>query len=155
MAAAFKQAGCDLIDVSTGQTDPAGKPVYGRMYQATFAEQVRLETGMATLAVGTVTSADQVNTLLVSGRADLVALARPHLADPYFTLHAAADYGFEGVPWPVQYLPGAQQWHLTAQRVRDEAARKLGGIKPPKPEVAGIRLGGSEADLWTRDTNTN
>jgi anthraniloyl-CoA monooxygenase len=155
MAAAFRQAGCDLIDVSTGQTDPASKPVYGRMYQATFAEQVRLETGIATMAVGAVTSADQVNTLLVSGRADLVALARPHLADPYFTLHAAADYGFEGVSWPAQYLPGAQQWHASARRAREEAARKQSGFKPPKPEVAGIRLGGSEADLWTGDTNTN
>jgi hypothetical protein len=76
IARAFAAAGCDLIDVSTGQTDPASRPVYGRMYQASFAEQIRLEADIATMAVGAVTSADQVNTLLISGRADLVALAR-------------------------------------------------------------------------------
>lgn len=129
IAAAFKAAGCDLIDVSSGQTDPASAPVYGRMYQAAFAEQVRLEAGIATLAVGAVTTADQINTLLVSGRADLVALARPHLADPYFTLHAAAEHGFDGIGWPSQYLPGAQQLYTTARRAREDAARKLDGLK--------------------------
>ncbi|MBX3614213.1 MAG: bifunctional salicylyl-CoA 5-hydroxylase/oxidoreductase [Burkholderiaceae bacterium] len=124
VARAMKAAGCDLIDVSTGQTDPASKPVYGRMYQATFSEQVRLEAGIATMAVGAITSADQVNTLLISGRADLVALARPHLADPYFTLHAAADYDFRGVGWPVQYHTGATQLYTTVRRAREEAARK-------------------------------
>ena len=119
IARTFKAHGCDLIDVSTGQTDPASRPVYGRMYQATFAEQVRLEAGIATMAVGAVTSADQVNTLLVSGRADLVALARPHLADPYFTLHAGADAGYEGAAWPAQYLPGAQQAYTLARRLRE------------------------------------
>ena len=124
IARSFKAHGCDLIDVSTGQTDPASKPVYGRMYQATFAEQVRLEAGIATMAVGAVTSADQVNTLLVSGRADLVALARPHLADPYFTLHAAADAGYQGTTWPSQYLPGAQQAYTLAMRAKEDAERK-------------------------------
>ncbi|RPH62565.1 MAG: bifunctional salicylyl-CoA 5-hydroxylase/oxidoreductase, partial [Burkholderiales bacterium] len=124
VARAMKAAGCDLIDVSTGQTDPAAKPVYGRMYQATFSEQVRLEAGIATMAVGAITTADQVNTLLISGRADLVALARPHLADPYFTLHAAADYDFRGIGWPVQYHTGATQLHTTVQRAKEEAARK-------------------------------
>ena len=125
IAKAFAAHGCDLIDVSTGQTDPASRPVYGRMYQATFAEQVRLEAGIATMAVGAVTSADQVNTLLVSGRADLVALARPHLADPYFTLHAAAEAGYQGTTWPAQYIPGAQQAYTLAKRAKEDAARKL------------------------------
>lgn len=125
MARVFAKHGADLIDVSTGQTDPASRPVYGRMYQATFAEQVRLEAGIATMAVGAVTSADQVNTLLVSGRADLVALARPHLADPYFTLHAAAEAGYEGNSWPAQYVPGAMQAYTLAKRAREDAARKL------------------------------
>jgi anthraniloyl-CoA monooxygenase len=147
IARAFKAAGCDLIDVSSGQTDPASKPVYGRMYQATFSEQIRLETGIATMAVGAITTADQVNTLLVSGRADLVALARPHLADPYFTLHAAADYGYEGVTWPSQYLLGAQQLHVTRRREREEAARRLGPSKPPAPDV-GVR---PEEDPGRRD----
>ncbi len=124
VARALKAAGCDLIDVSTGQTDPAAKPVYGRMYQAVFSEQVRLEAGIATMAVGAITSADQVNTLLASGRADLVALARPHLADPYFTLHAAAEQDFRGIGWPLQYHAGASQLHTTVQRAREEAARK-------------------------------
>jgi anthraniloyl-CoA monooxygenase len=124
VARAFKDAGCDLFDVSTGQTDPASKPVYGRMYQATFSEQIRLEVGIATMAVGAVTTADQINTLLISGRADLVALARPHLADPYFTLHAAAEACHEGVTWPAQYLPGAQQLHALQRRAREDALRK-------------------------------
>jgi anthraniloyl-CoA monooxygenase len=116
IAKMLKARGCDLIDVSTGQTDPDSKPIYGRMFQATFAEQIRLEAAIATMAVGNITTADQVNTLLAAGRADLVALARPHLADPYFTLHAAAEYGFRGVSWPKQYLAGAAQaYTLTAR----------------------------------------
>jgi anthraniloyl-CoA monooxygenase len=124
IAKTFKAHGCDLIDVSTGQTAPASRPIYGRMYQATFAEQVRLEADIATMAVGAVTTADQVNTLLVSGRADLVALARPHLADPYFTLHAATDAGYEGTSWPAQYVPGAQQAYTLAKRAREDAAKR-------------------------------
>ena len=124
IARAFKARGCDLIDVSTGQTDPASKPVYGRMFQAQFSEQVRYEAGIATMAVGAITTADQVNTLLASGRADLVALARPHLADPYFTLHAAAQHDYSDVGWPRQYLSGAQQAHTLVKRAKEEAARK-------------------------------
>ena len=123
IATHFKTHGCDLIDVSTGQTDPASRPVYGRMYQAGFSEQIRLEAGIATMAVGAVTTADQINTLLVSGRADLVALGRPHLADPYLTLRAAAQSGFEGVSWPKQYLSGAQQAYALSARARDDAKR--------------------------------
>jgi len=129
IARVLKAGGCDLVDVSTGQTDPASRPVYGRMYQATFAEQIRLEVDIATMAVGAVTTADQVNTLLLSGRADLVALARPHLADPYFTLHAAADAGWRGIGWPVQYESGAAQLYTTVQRVREDAARKAAKAK--------------------------
>jgi anthraniloyl-CoA monooxygenase len=125
IARVLKAHGCDLVDVSTGQTDPASRPVYGRMYQATFAEQIRLEVGIATMAVGAVTSADQANTLLISGRADLVALGRPHLADPYFTLHAAAEADWRGIGWPVQYHTGASQLHVTAQRAKEDAARRV------------------------------
>ncbi|MEZ5653801.1 MAG: FAD-dependent monooxygenase [Burkholderiaceae bacterium] len=125
VARALRALGCDLIDVSTGQTDPASRPLYGRMYQAAFAEQIRLETGLPTMAVGAITSADQANTLLVSGRADLVALARPHLANPYFTLHAAADYDYRGQSWPVQYETGAAQMYTLAQRAKEDLARKL------------------------------
>jgi anthraniloyl-CoA monooxygenase len=124
IAKAFKAHGADLIDVSTGQTDPGSKPVYGRMFQAQFSEQVRYEAGIATMAVGAITTADQVNTLLASGRADLVALARPHLADPYFTLHAAAEYDYREAGWPKQYLSGAQQAHTLAARAKEDAKRK-------------------------------
>ncbi|HEY0879733.1 MAG TPA: FAD-dependent monooxygenase [Zeimonas sp.] len=151
IARAMKAAGCDLIDVSTGQTDPASRPVYGRMYQASFAEQVRLETGIATMAVGAITTADQVNTLLISGRADLVALARPHLADPYFTLRAAAEYDFRGIGWPVQYHNGALQLHTTMQRAREEAARKA--LEAPRRRaVAGARPDHSDGERATRQS---
>src|SRR5207244_4239223 len=84
------QAGCDMVDCSSGQTVPHQKPVYGRMYQAPFSDWVRNEVGIATMTVGAVTTPDQVNTLLASGKADLVALARAHLTNPYFTLQASA-----------------------------------------------------------------
>jgi anthraniloyl-CoA monooxygenase len=131
IARALREAGCDLVDVSSGQTDPASKPVYGRMYQAGFSEQIRLEAGIATMAVGAITSADQINTLLVSGRADLVALARPHLADPYFTLHAATALGYDGAAWPVQYLSGAQQARTLAAREREAQAQKAALLARP------------------------
>jgi len=120
LARMLKEAGCDLIDVSTGQTVPWQKPVYGRMYQAPFADWVRNEVGIATMTVGAVTSADQVNTLLAAGKADLVALARPHLADPYFTLKSSAWYQHEAQHWPLQYLSGKEQAFRLAARERAE-----------------------------------
>lgn len=103
IARALREHGCDLIDVSTGQTVAHAQPVYGRMFQAPWSDLVRHEVGIPTITVGNVQDWDQVNTLLSSGRADLVALARPHLADPYFTLHAAAEQGFGAQYWPPQY----------------------------------------------------
>ena len=129
IAKIFKAHGADLIDVSSGQTGPASRPVYGRMFQAQFSEQVRYDAGIATMAVGAITAADQVNTLLASGRADLVALARPHLADPYFTLHAAAEYDCRDAGWPKQYLSGAQQAHTLAARVKQAALQKERELK--------------------------
>lgn len=125
IARALKAAGCDLIDVSSGQTDPKSKPVYGRMYQAAFAEQIRLEAGVPTMAVGAISTADQINTLLLSGRADLVAMARPHLANPNITLHAAADYGYQGQAWPLPYQTGAQQLYQLRERARQDLDRRL------------------------------
>ena len=116
----LKEAGCDMIDCSTGQTVPQQKPVYGRMYQAPFADWVRNEVGIATMTVGAISSADQVNTLLASGKADLVALARPHLANPYFTLQASAWYQHTPQHWPLQYLPGRDQAFRNALRDRAE-----------------------------------
>jgi anthraniloyl-CoA monooxygenase len=109
VARAFADAGADLIDVSAGQTSRAAQPVYGRMFQTPFSDKIRNELGIATMAVGNITDADQVNGIIASGRADLVALARPHLADPYFTLHAAAQLGYDDVPWPNPYLAGREQ----------------------------------------------
>lgn len=114
IARAFSRAGCDLIDVSTGQTVAEAQPIYGRMFQTPFSDQIRNEAGVATMAVGNITTADQVNTILAAGRADLVALARPHLANPYFTLHAAAAYGVALPFVPPQYAPGADQLYRLA-----------------------------------------
>lgn len=100
----LKQHGCDIIDVSSGQTSPLAEPIYGRMYQAPFADRIRNELKIPTISVGNIQNWDHVNTLLVSGACDLCALARPHLYDPYFTLHAAADQNWD-VRWPNQYLP--------------------------------------------------
>jgi anthraniloyl-CoA monooxygenase len=116
----LKDAGCDLVDCSTGQTVPQQRPVYGRMYQASYADWVRNEVGIATMTVGAVTTPDQVNTLLAAGKADLVALARPHLANPYFTLQASAWYQHLPQHWPAQYLTGRDQAFRNAARERVE-----------------------------------
>jgi anthraniloyl-CoA monooxygenase len=119
IARAFKAAGADLIDVSTGQTSPDAKPVYGRMFQTPYADKIRNEVGIATMAVGNITESDQVNAILAGGRADLVALGRPHLADPFWTLHAAAQLGYREAPWPMQYLPGKDQLERLIARAKE------------------------------------
>lgn len=104
IARALKDAGCDVVDVSTGQTAAGARPpFYGRMYQAPFADQVRNEAHMPAITVGNISTADQANTLLAAGRADLVAVGRGHLRDPYFTFHAAEEYGYDGVFLPNPY----------------------------------------------------
>ena len=123
IARLFKSAGADLIDVSSGQTTRAAKPVYGRMYQTPFADRIRNEVDIATMAVGAIFEPDHVNSILMAGRADLCALARPHLADPYWTLHAAAQLGYHDMPWPPQYLSGKAQLERNLARaaeLRDE-----------------------------------
>jgi anthraniloyl-CoA monooxygenase len=130
----FKAAGCDMIDVSTGQTDPDSAPLYGRMYQTPFSDQIRNEANIATMAVGAVTTADQVNTIVASARADLVALARPHLMDPYFTLRAAGWYGASGVHCPPQYLSGRDQLYRNADRERADLTELRLKAKP-KPQI--------------------
>ncbi|HEV8361448.1 MAG TPA: bifunctional salicylyl-CoA 5-hydroxylase/oxidoreductase, partial [Candidatus Thermoplasmatota archaeon] len=102
VARAFREHGCDIMDVSAGQTVHFGKPVYGRQFQTPFAERVRLEAGMPTMAVGNISSYTDVNTILLAGRADLCVLARAHLYDPYWTRHAAAELGWP-MKWPPQY----------------------------------------------------
>ncbi len=122
IARAFRAAGADFIDVSSGQVTPDQKPVYGRMFQVPFAERIRLGLGMATLAVGNIYEPDHVNSIVAAGRADLCLLARPHLWDPYWTLRAAAQLGYEGVRWPVQYLSGRRQIETLMQRARQSPA---------------------------------
>jgi anthraniloyl-CoA monooxygenase len=117
VARAFAEAGVDLVDVSAGQTVRDAQPIYGRMFQTPFSDQVRNEARVATMCVGNITTADQVNTILAAGRADLVALGRPHLVDPAFTLRAAAWYGASGVSCPPQYAPGKEQ--IFRNSVRD------------------------------------
>jgi anthraniloyl-CoA monooxygenase len=107
VARLLKAHGADVIDVSSGQTVPHERPDYGRMFQIPFSDRIRHEVGIPTIAVGAIQGWDHINTVLASGRADLCALARPHLFDPYFTLHAAAEQGYFGVTWPNQYLSGA------------------------------------------------
>jgi len=131
----LKAAGCDMIDCSTGQTVPYQRPVYGRMYQAPFSDWVRNEIGIATMTVGAVTTADQVNTLLASGKADLVALARPHLANPYFTLQASAWYQHMPQFWPPQYLSGRDQAFRNAPRERSEQTDLRIKARPASHEV--------------------
>ena len=118
IARGFTRHGCDLIDVSTGQTVADAEPVYGRMFQTPFSDQIRNDGGIATMCVGNITSADQVNTILAAGRADLVALGRPHLADPYFTLRAAAQYGAPVPTGAPQYGPGVAQLYRTAAQTQ-------------------------------------
>jgi anthraniloyl-CoA monooxygenase len=116
IARAFTDAGVDLVDVSTGQTVRDAQPIYGRMFQTPFSDQVRNEADVATMCVGNIITADQINTILAAGRADLVALGRPHLVDPSFTMKAAAWYGAE-MFCPPQYLPGQEQ--IVRNSVRD------------------------------------
>jgi anthraniloyl-CoA monooxygenase len=120
IAQAFAEAGVDLVDVSTGQTTRDAQPVYGRMFQTPFSDQLRNEARVATMCVGNITTADQVNTILAAGRADLVALGRPHLVDPAFAMKAAAWYGADGVFCPPQYLPGKEQIFRNSVRDRQE-----------------------------------
>jgi anthraniloyl-CoA monooxygenase len=114
---AFEEAGCDLVSTSSGQTVPEQKPLYGRMYQVQFAESIRNVARIKTMAVGAITEPGQVNTIIACRRADLVALARPHLVDPYFTRRAAAWYGVKTTT-PLQYLPGASQALRESERTR-------------------------------------
>ncbi len=95
------------------------------MFQTPYADKIRNEVGIATMAVGNITETDQVNAILAGGRADLVALGRPHLADPFWTLHAAAKLGYRDAAWPIQYLPGKDQLERLA--ARDDIAVSVAG----------------------------
>ena len=137
IAKMLSAAGVDICDVSAGQTSIQAKPVYGRMFQTPFSDRIRNETGMATMAVGNIYEPDHVNSILMAGRADLVCLARPHLADPYWTLHAAVTLGDRGVKWP-DPVSARPRPDLPARRA---AGRQGGaeGMSAPTPLLAAMR----------------
>ncbi|MDB5886736.1 MAG: NADH:flavin oxidoreductase/NADH oxidase, partial [Polaromonas sp.] len=116
IARLFKAAGCDFIDVSSGQTTRAARPVYGRMYQTPFADRIRNEVGIQTIAVGAISEVDHVNSIIAAGRADLCAIGRPHLADPAWTLHEAAKLQSRHLHWPQPYLSGRDQLYRDISR---------------------------------------
>ncbi|GAA0618932.1 bifunctional salicylyl-CoA 5-hydroxylase/oxidoreductase [Kutzneria viridogrisea] len=139
IAEAFALAGADAIDVSTGQVTPQERPAFGRSYQTPFADRIRNEVDIATIAVGAISSHDDVNSIILAGRADLCALGRPHLYDPHWTLHAAAEQGYSGpaVRWPPQFAAGSRK-------------PQTGRTDGPRPRLELIRQGqpGTRHDRW-------
>jgi anthraniloyl-CoA monooxygenase len=136
MARLLKQHGADVINVSTGQVTKEEKPIYGRMFQAPFADQVRNEIGIATIVAGNITSADQCNTLLAAGRTDIVALGRTLMNEPHFVLNAAAHYGYREQHWPEQYLSGKFLAEVQADKANLEELELRMAAKPPNPMEA-------------------
>jgi anthraniloyl-CoA monooxygenase len=119
----LKEHGCDIVDVSTGQVVPDQKPAYGRSYQTPYADRIKHEVGIPVIAVGAISSYDDVNTIILAERADLCALARPHLWDPHWTLHAAADQGVD-LDWIPQYRSGSRE-PPTGKDVRRQPLRRF------------------------------
>jgi anthraniloyl-CoA monooxygenase len=117
----FKDAGADLIDCSSGQVSKEEKPVYGRLFQTPFSDKIRNEIGIPTIAVGAISEADHANSIIAAGRADLCAVARPHLADPAWSLHEAAKIGLTDIAWPKQYISGKYQYEANLARAATAA----------------------------------
>jgi anthraniloyl-CoA monooxygenase len=120
----FKDAGADLIDCSSGQVSKEEQPVYGRLFQTPFSDKIRNEIGIPTIAVGAISEADHANSIIAAGRADLCAVARPHLADPAWSLHEAAKIGLTSIPWPKQYQSGKYQYEANLARAASAAPGK-------------------------------
>jgi anthraniloyl-CoA monooxygenase len=116
IAKALEAADVDIVNVSAGQTSPLAQPVYGRMFQTPFSDRIRNEAHIPTLAVGNIFEPDHVNSIIAAGRADLCCLARPHLADPHWTLRAAAQQRIDWIAWPKQYAAGKEQLERTLER---------------------------------------
>ena len=140
IARMFRAAGADMIDVSAGQVVNHERPVFGRMWMTPFADRIRQEACIATIAVGAITDADQANGIIASGRADLVAVGRPHLVNPAWTLSEAARWGYQGASWPDQYLAGKYQLERVLARERamaGAAAAPAGQASqgPPRGEL--------------------
>src|ERR1700739_3220394 len=122
----FKKAGADLIDCSSGQVSKAEKPVYGRLFQTPFSDKLRNEIGIATIAVGAIFEADHANSIIAAGRADLCAIARPHLANPAWTLAESAKIGYVDIEWPKQYRAGKMQLERNLEREKQLASANSG-----------------------------
>ena len=119
IARMFREAGVDIVDVSAGQTSVEAQPVYGRMFQTPFSNRIRNDLQIPTMAVGNIYETDHANSILLAGRADLVCLARPHLSDPYWTLHAAVEMGDQQIHWPAPYYAGRDQAYRLAQKQQE------------------------------------
>ncbi len=138
-AAMLLEHGCDIVDVSSGQVSPLERPLFGRSFQTPFADRIRNEVGIPTVAVGAISSYDDVNTIVLAGRADLCALARPHIYDPHWTLHAAAEQDYAGVEWVPQYRAGSRR----PPAGRDGSGQKeLQRTFEPVGALAGVRESG-------------
>ena len=149
LARAFKAHGCDLINVSSGQTASEENPIYGRMFQTPFSEQVGIKAGLPTIVAGNIFTWDQVNTIVASGRSDLVALARTHLYNPYFTQQAATYYGCEdAVLWPDQYASAKFAALRQFERERETMAELREGARPDAHKGGVPSLPSSRADEW-------
>lgn len=135
IARAFKAAGADLVDCSSGQVSNEQKPTYGRMYQTPFADRIRQEVGIPTMAVGAISEADHVNSIIAAGRADLCAVGRPHLANPAWTLMEAAKIGYRDVAWPNQYYSAKRQLEANIAREQAAASGPAPGQPPAPPKT--------------------
>jgi anthraniloyl-CoA monooxygenase len=125
IAKQFKAAGVDFVDCSSGQVDKREKPVYGRMFQTPFADRIRNEAGVRTIAVGAISEADHVNSIIAAGRADLCAVARPHLANPSWTMQEAARIGYNDLNWHKAYVSGKRQMESNFERAANMAAANV------------------------------
>ena len=149
LARAFKAHGCDLVNVSSGQTASEEDPVYGRMFQTPFSEQVRIEAAVPTIVAGNIFTWDQVNTIVGAGRSDLVALARTHLYNPYFTQQAAAYYGCEeAVAWPDQYASAKFAALRQYERERETMAELREAARPDAHRARTPSLPSSKSAEW-------
>jgi anthraniloyl-CoA monooxygenase len=135
IARLFRVLGADMIDVSAGQVVSDDQPVFGRMWQTPFADRIRQEANIATMAVGAISDGDQANGIIASGRADLVAIGRPHLVNPAWTLTEAARWGYSGATWPDQYLAGKAQLERLIMRERAAAGLNAVPAGPPRGEL--------------------
>ncbi len=147
----LKAAGVDAINVSTGQVTHEEDPIYGRMFQAPFADQVRNEVGIATIVAGNITTADQANTLIAAGRTDIVAMGRPIMNEPQLVLNAAAHYGFADQHWPPQYASGKPAAEALAEKLNQEMHELRMAAKPANPRDA-LNIAKARGLIENRDT---